>query len=93
MNVNSAREIYKAPMSRFFFHFSDGTRTFTDTTGIELAGIAAIRKHARAQIRDMVSVITERNFQDWAGWKMIVLDAFGKTILEVSFDLSPRLSN
>jgi hypothetical protein len=75
------------------FHFNDGKRTFTDSTGIELTGIVAARHHACAQIRDMLSAKTGRPLQDWTDWKTIISDANGKTIYEVGFDLIPRSSN
>jgi hypothetical protein len=80
-------------MPHYFFHFSDGKRTFTDSTGIELTGIAAVRSQATEQIRDMRSALSERTVQDWSGWKMIVVDAKGKRVLEVGFDLSQRPLN
>ena len=78
-------------MPRYYFNFSDGKRTFTDSTGIELTGIAAARSQVTAQMRDMQSGLSERTLQDWSGWKMIVVDEKGKTVLEVGFgfDLTP----
>ena len=78
---------YKAPMPRYFFQFGDGKHTFTDAAGAELNGIAAARAHATAQIREMRGVQSERALRNWAAWKMIVVDAKGKTIFEVGFDL------
>jgi hypothetical protein len=72
-------------MPRYFFHVSHGKRTFTDSTGIELAGIASARSHATIQIRDMKATL-----QDWAGWKMIVVDVKGKIVFEANFDLTLR---
>ena len=77
-------------MPRYFFHFSDGKHTFTDATGVELNGIAAARAHATVQIREMRGAQSERSLQNWATWKMIVIDAKGKTLFEVGFDLSIR---
>jgi hypothetical protein len=77
-------------MSRYFFHFSDGKRTFTDSTGIELNGIAAARAHATNQIRDMRATPADGGLQGRSGWKMAVIDAKGKTILEIGLDLSTR---
>jgi hypothetical protein len=79
-------------MPRYFFHFSDGNRTFTDSIGIELTGIAAARAQATAQIREIRGALSERNLQDWSGWKMTVVDAAGKTVFEVGFDLTVRPS-
>jgi Domain of unknown function (DUF6894) len=75
-------------MARYFFHFSDGKRTFTDTTGVDLAGIAPARQHAGEQIRDMRCATPERAL-DWSGWKMVIADADGKTVFELGFDLKP----
>jgi hypothetical protein len=80
-------------MPRYFFHFSDGKRTFTDTIGLELAGLADVRNRVITQVRDLKSSLSEDHIQDWSGWKMIVIDAKGKMVLEVSFDLKPRPLN
>ncbi len=80
-------------MPRYFFHVSRGKHTFTDSAGVELAGIAAARTHATTQIRDMRDSLPSGHLQDWLGWKIIVVDAEGKTVLEVGFDLNPRPLN
>jgi hypothetical protein len=77
-------------MPRYYFHFSDGKRTFTDTTGAEFNGIADARSQATEQIRDMRATLPKGRLQDWAGWTMAVVDAKGKTLLEIGFDLIPR---
>jgi hypothetical protein len=77
-------------MPHYYFYFGDGKRTFTDSTGIELNGIAAARAHAKSQIRSMMATLPGGRLQIWSGWKMIVADANGKTLFEVSFDLTPR---
>lgn len=70
-----------------FFHFSVEKRTFIDTIGVKLDGIADARKNAIAQIREMRGAQSEHALQNWAAWKMIVCDAKGKTLFEVGFDL------
>jgi hypothetical protein len=82
-----------AAIPRYFFHFSDGKRTFTDWIGAEFIGIAAARSEATAQIRDMRATLPGGRLQDWAGWMMIVIDAKGKTVYEVGFDLTARPLN
>jgi hypothetical protein len=77
-------------MPRYHFHFSDGKRTFTDSNGIELAGMAAARAYATNQIRDIRSAILDGQLQDWSGWKMLVADAEEKIVFEISFDLGQR---
>jgi hypothetical protein len=77
-------------MPHFYFHFGDGKRTFTDSTGIELNGIAAARAYATNQIRDMRTSVLEGSLQDWSSWKMIVTDAKEMVVFEIGFDLTPR---
>jgi len=77
-------------MPRYYFHFGDGKRTFRDSTGIELVGIAAARAHATIQVRDMRATLAGGRLQDWSGWTMTVVDAKGKTLFEIGFDLIPR---
>jgi hypothetical protein len=73
---------------RYYFHFSDGKRTFTDSTAIEFTGAAAVRAHATLQIREIKDALSERQIMNWSGWKMIVANADGNTIFEVGFDLN-----
>jgi hypothetical protein len=73
-------------MPRYFFHFSDGKLTFTDSTGVEFAGAAAARAHTTRQIREIKGALCERQIMDWSGWKMIVANTDGKTIFEAGFD-------
>ena len=77
-------------MPRFYFHFSDGKQTFTDAIGLELAGFVDVRNRVITQIRDLKRSQSEHRIQDWSGWKVIVMDAMGKMVLEVGFDLKPR---
>ena len=67
-------------MPRYYFHFSDGKRTFTDRTGADCVGLADARKLAAAQVRELKGSISEQKVQDWLGWKVIVVDADGKII-------------
>jgi hypothetical protein len=60
---------------RYFFHFSDGTRQFTDTRAFELDGLMAARVYAKKQARELRATLFERHIQDWSGWKIIVTDA------------------
>ena len=76
-------------MPRYFFHFSDGKRQFTDSTGIELSGLAAARAHAKGQVRQLRATFSERQIQDWSGWKLIVVNVNEKTVFEIGFDLKP----
>ncbi len=75
-----------APMPRYFFHFSDGKFTFTNSAGAEFAGAAAARAHSKRQIREIKGMLSERQIMDWSGWKMIVSNNRGKTIFEAGFD-------
>jgi hypothetical protein len=72
---------------RYFFHFSDGKRQLVDTTGIELSGLAAARRHAIAQVRDRRGALSEPHIRDLTGWKLVVADTNARIVYEVGFDL------
>ena len=76
-------------MAHYFFHFSDGKRTFTDSAGVELVGIAAARARAGQQIREMRDNLSEHGVADWSAWKMVVVDHGGKKVFAIGFDLKP----
>lgn len=76
-------------MPRYFFHFSDGKRQFTDDTGVELSGMAAVRAHANNHVRDLKAAMCSPNIQDLSGWTMTVVDAGGKKVLELKFEREP----
>ncbi|MDO9414043.1 MAG: hypothetical protein Q7T81_15850 [Pseudolabrys sp.] len=74
-------------MPRYYFHFSDGKRRFSDAEGRDLSGMAAARTHAIAQVRDIKAAISDNEIQDLRGWSMTVEDGGGQTVFETSFDL------
>ena len=76
-------------MPRYFFHFSDGKRQFTDDSGFELSGLAEVRLHATGQVRELKAAMCAPHIQDLSGWSMSVHDAKGKIVFEIGFDLRP----
>ena len=77
-------------MPRFYFHFSDGKRRFSDGAGFELNGLAAARAHAAKQVRELKVAMCDPHIQDLSGWSMTVADAGGKPVLELDFDGKPQ---
>jgi hypothetical protein len=75
---------------QFFFHFSDGSRQFTDAGGIDLDGLRAARAHATDQVRELKAAMCDPYIQDLSGWSMSVADARGRTVFVLGFDLKPR---
>jgi hypothetical protein len=75
---------------RYFFHFSDGKRQFSDTSGFELSGMHAARAHAISHVRELKAAMCDPFIQDLSGWTMTVDDARGNTVLVLGFDLKPR---
>lgn len=73
-------------MPRYFFHFSDGIRRFSDATGQDLSGIGAARRHAVAQVRELKIAMCHPGIQDLSGWTMIVTDQDDRTVFEVAFN-------
>jgi Domain of unknown function (DUF6894) len=74
---------------RYFFHFSDGERQFTDAKGHELRGVGAARLHAVRHVRELKAAVCHAQIPDMAGWTMTVADAKGRTVFEIGFDLLP----
>ena len=76
-------------MPRYFFHFSDGKRMFSDDTGREFLGLAAAREHAVAQVRELKAAMCDPQIQDLSGWTMTVADPNGQRVFEIGFDMRP----
>jgi hypothetical protein len=77
---------------RYYFHFSDGKRQFTDEAGVELSGMAAVRTAATRQVRELKAAMCHPHVQDLSAWSMTVLDANKNSVFTVAFDLkSPRV--
>lgn len=74
-------------MPRYFFHFSDGKRRFSDASGRDLNGMAAARAHAIAQVRDLKAAMCDPGIQDTSGWSMTVMDAQEQVVFEIGFDM------
>ena len=72
---------------RYFFHFSDGKRRFSDTQGRDLSGMSAARAQAITQVRDLKAAMCDPGIQDLSGWSMTVVDAGGQVVFETAFDL------
>jgi len=75
-------------MPRYFFQFTDGRQRFTDSTGVELPSILAVRQHAARQIRELRGLIPDVNLQNWLGWKIIAVDSIGNPVYEIGFDFT-----
>lgn len=74
-------------MPRYFFHFSDGKRRFSDTEGRDLSGMAAARAQAIVQVRELKAAMCDPGIQDLSGWSMTVVDADDYVVFETGFDL------
>ena len=78
-------------MPRYFFHFSDGHHWFSDNKGHELSGLRAARSHALKDVRALTAALCERHVQDLSAWTMTVVNAAGKPVFALGFDLKARL--
>jgi hypothetical protein len=74
---------------RFYFHFSDGKRQFSDSSGIDLSGLSAARGHATEQVRELKAAMCDPHIQDVSGWTMTVANGKGQSVFEIGFDLKP----
>ena len=78
-------------MPRYFFHFSDGKRQFTDGSGVELSGMAAARVHATKQVRELKIAMCHPTIRDLSGWSMAVDNAKGVTVFAIGFDVDTEV--
>ena len=78
-------------MPRFFYHLSDGQRTFSDENGIELDNLAAARRHLVSHVRELRGALSDKGIHDWSKWAVIVSDNEDKPIQKMGFDLIPRI--
>lgn len=78
-------------MPRFFFHMSDGKRVFTDGNGVELTGIGDARRHVVSHIHELRGALLDKGIYSLSGWTVIVSNEKKETILEIGFDLVPRI--
>jgi hypothetical protein len=78
-------------MPRYFFHISHGKRVFTDETGVELTGVGDARRYVASHIRELRGVFLDKEIYSWSGWSVIVSNEKKETILELGFDLMPRI--
>jgi hypothetical protein len=87
---DDVREVSRS-VPKFYFHFSDGRRTFSDTQGVDLTGLGALRREAVRQIRDMKAAQLESGVHgSWPDWTVIAVDAGGAPVLHMTFDLKPK---
>jgi hypothetical protein len=89
LGIKATSRLGESDVPRYFFHFSDGKRQFTDGSGQELNGIAAARAHATEHVREMKAAMSDTDIHDFSGWSMTVVDGSGKTVFEIGFDLKP----
>jgi len=75
---------------RFYFHFSDGKRRFSDTTGHDLVGMQAARAQATTQVRELKAALCASTIQDLRDFSMTVTNDRGRIVFVIGFDLKPR---
>ena len=77
-------------MPRFFFHLTDGKRTFTDANGVELKNSAAARVHLVSHIRELRGTLSDNGIHDWSEWSVMLSDDKNKTLQEKGLGLTPK---
>ena len=80
---------YGAYMPRFFFHLTDGKRTFTDAIGVDLRDRAAARAHLISHIRELRGTLAENGVHDWSEWTVILTDEQNNTLREMGLGQRP----
>ncbi|HVZ52195.1 MAG TPA: hypothetical protein VG986_09525, partial [Pseudolabrys sp.] len=77
-------------MPRFYFHFSDGRRRYSDSAGHELSGLQAARAQAIVQVRELKAALCASTLCDLSDYSMTVTDEHGRRVFVLGFDLQPR---
>jgi hypothetical protein len=78
-------------MPRFFFHLTDGERTFTDANGVELESLAAARRHLITHTRELRGTLSDNGIHDWSKWAVTVSNERNETVQKMGFSLIPRI--
>lgn len=68
-------------MSRFYFHVTDGRRVYPDPVGTELSDPSAVRSHALADARQL---LTSWMAKSSSPWRIQVVDDQGAPVLSMA---------
>ena len=78
-------------MPKFFYHITDGDRTFSDANGVELKNIEEARRHLVSYIYELKSFLYEKKIYEWADWAVVLKNNKDETIEITPFNLVPRI--
>mgnify|MGYP006928387253 CR=1 FL=1 len=78
-------------MPRFYYHITDGTRTFTDANGVDLEGIGAARRHLISHIRELRGCLSESGMHNWSELTVVVSNARQEMVQEMGLDFVHKL--
>lgn len=67
-------------MPRYFFHFSDGRRLFTDRVGSEFRSLLDVRKNAKADARNLREALNREPIKELLNYKVVVSDQVGRIV-------------
>jgi len=74
-------------MPRYFFHISDGRRTYPDPWGVALPSLEAARAHAR---QDAQALSESWMALSQAEWRLTVADESGAQLLSIALSRAAR---
>jgi hypothetical protein len=74
-------------MPRYFFHISDGRRTYPDPLGIALPSLEAAKAHAR---QDAQALSESWMALSQADWRLMVADESGAELLSIALSQAAR---
>ena len=77
-------------MLRYFFHISDGRRTYPDPLGVVLPSLAAARAHA---FLDAQSLSESWMALSQADWRLVVADEGGAHLLSIALSQAAKPEN
>ena len=70
-------------MPHYYCHLTAGPMTEMDTRGIDLASDEAARVEVSAAVEELRK---EFSGDDWTGWTLHLVDAFGRCVLDLPLE-------
>jgi len=70
-------------MPQYYIHLTDGAATEIDAHGIDLASDEAARVKVSAAVEELRE---EFSGDDWTGWTLHLVDAFGRCVLDLPLE-------
>jgi len=78
--------------SRYHFNLTNDREVIRDEDGIELSDVRIALVHAFETIEELRNE-DPASLDDWTGWRLEIIDDFGRTVHSIPLDSSIRQPN